>query len=120
MANEISASCALTAVKGGAQASGAASWALNLAGTEMIASVQNFGTANSQGVSIGGCDQVQSIMIRNMDTTNNLTVSLDGTHTQVVSVIPPGASILLSNASLTLFAKSSAATVDAFVVAVET
>ena len=120
MAGEISFSAALSASKGGAQAAGTASGTADLAGTEMIASVQNFTTEDSQAISVGGCDTVQALYVYNMDSTNTLTVSLNSTHTQVLSVLPPLKCALCWGVSTTLYAKAGASTVDGYIVVIET
>lgn len=119
MANEISNTVKLSAAKGGATISFSVTAKADMTGTEMIANVQNFSTSDTQAISLGGCDQVHSLAIKNMDATNNLTVSLNATHTQVISVLLPGEAILLHGVSTTIYAKSSASTVDAFVACVE-
>lgn len=117
MADEISVSASLSVNKNGALVTASSSIAIDMAGTEMISSVQQFSTADTQAISLGGCDSVGAILIKNMEAEggNNLTVSLNATHTQVISVIPPQCAILLHGVSTTIYAKSSASTVEAFV-----
>lgn len=115
MANEITIACSLSCSKGGASITSSMGKTLDMAGTEMISSVQQFGTANSQAISLGGNDQVGQLMIKNLDLAATLTVSLDTTHTQIISVIQPGCGILVSGCSLTMYAKSSAGTIDTFI-----
>ena len=86
----------------------------------MIASVQNFTTEDSQAISVGGCDTVQALYVYNMDSTNTLTVSLNSTHTQVLSVLPPLKCALCWGVSTTLYAKAGASTVDGYIVVIET
>jgi len=119
MANEITTSVSFVAAKGGASINFSGTKTSDLNGTEMTSIVQEFTTSDSQAVSLGGVDQVQVLAIKNMDSTNSLTISLNGTHTQVVSVIPPGANILLYGTSLTLYGKSSAGVVAAFIAVAE-
>ena len=119
MANEISFNIALSASKGGAQVSGSVSGNADLAGSEMISSVQTLATS-AAAISLGGCDAVQFLYLRNMDAAIAITVGLDSPITQVISVIQPGKSVLLSGTSTTLYAKSASGTPDLFVVCVET
>lgn len=119
MANEIQFSVSMSASKGGASISGSASKVLDMSGTEMTSIVQNFTTSEST-VSLGGVDQAEVLLIKNMDGTNDLTIGLNNPITQTVAVIPPGAGILVTGISTTLYGKSSASTVDAFICVVET
>lgn len=120
MANEYTLGASLAVSKNGASAAGGFNANLDMVGTEFVASIQQFGTSNGQQISLGGNDQNAVFFIKNLDAAATLTVSLDTTHTQVISVIPAGKGILLFGASLTLFAKSSAGTIDTHVVAGET
>lgn len=92
---------------------------MDMTGTEMIASVQQFGTSDSQAVSFGGNDQVGQCLIKNLDATATLTLSVNTTHTQIISIIQPGSCVLLSGCSTTMYAKSSVGTIDVFVTACE-
>ena len=84
----------------------------------MIGSVQSF-SASESAVSLGGCDSISALLVKNLDATNTLTIGLNNPITQTVSVIQPGAGILVSGVSTTLYGKSGASTVEAFIVAVE-
>ncbi len=119
MANEITIACSFTCSKNGASVSASGGKTLDMAGTEMISSVQQFSTADSQAISFGGNDQVGQCLIKNLDLAATLTVSVNTTHTQVISVIQPGCAILISGASTTMYAKSSSGTIDVFVAACE-
>jgi len=120
MANEISAAVSLGVSKNGATISNSYNGNGDLSGTEMLSSVQQFSTANSQAVSIGGCDQVNALMIKNLDSSIAITVSLDTTHTQVISVIPAGRAVLLWGIATTFYCKSASGTVDVMVTVCET
>lgn len=115
MANEITIACSLSVSKGGASITASMGKTLDMAGTEMLSSVQQFSTADSQAISFGGNDQVGQCIIKNLDASATLTVSVNTTHTQVISVIQPGCAILISGASTTMYAKSSSGTIDVFV-----
>lgn len=119
MANEITISCSLQCSKNGASISASGGKTLDMSGTEMISSVQQFGTADSQAVSFGGCDQVGQCVVKNLHDTATLTISVNTTHTQVISVIQPGCAVLISGCSTTMYAKSSAGTIDTFIAACE-
>lgn len=119
MANEISIQASLTVAKNGASIAASMGKTLDMAGTEMISSVQQFSTSDSQAVSFGGNDTVGQCLIKNLDTAATLTVSVNTTHTQVISVIQPGCAILISGCSTTMYAKSSSGTIDVFVAACE-
>lgn len=118
MANEISFNASLTASKNGASVTGSASKILDMAGTEMISSVQQFTTSPAQ-ISLGGCDSVGALLVLNLDPTNDLTIGLNTPITQVVAVLKPGAMFLSEGISATLYAQSSASTVEGFVVCAE-
>ena len=126
MANEILIAASISASKGGGSVSGSMSTYLTLTGSEMIATVQTISTAVA-AVPIGGCDQIQAIMIKNMPllsdgvtaNTATITVGLDNPITQTVAVIPPGGAALIPGANTTLYWKASAGTPDGMVVAVE-
>lgn len=118
MASEISFGANISVSKGGATVSGSGTHSMDMAGTEMIGAVQNFGTSES-AVSIGGCDQVAALYVKNLDATNNLTLGFANPIVTVLSVLLPGQCILVTGVSTTLYGKSSASTVDANVVCVE-
>lgn len=126
-ANEIQSSCSLTISKGGMNAGLSENVNADLAGTEMIGSVQTLSTAAAP-VNIAGLDQIQVIAIKNMPlladgvtpNTANVVVGLDTPITQIISTIPPGRAIKLWNPPTVLYAKSSAGTPDIGVAACET
>lgn len=125
MANEVSHSCSLSASKNGATVNSSGSKTEDLTGSEMLSSVQALSTTAAL-ISVGGCDSIKAITIKNLDTnadgtanTATVTVSLDSSSLQVVSVIPAGGQILLLGCSTTLYAKSSAGTPDMYVTVVE-
>lgn len=121
MANETSYSVTLSASKGGASVSLSNNETLDMTGTEMASLVQNFSTTGA-AITMGGVDQAEVLGIKNMDPTNSLTIGLTNGNppTNVISVIKPGGAVLLTGVSTTLYAASSAATVDAFIAVVET
>lgn len=119
MAGEINFSVILNASKNGLSIALPVSGSADLAGSEMIGSVQTLSTSPA-AVSIGGCDQIQAIAIKNLDAAIAVTIGLDTPITQVVSVIPAGKAILLWGPPSTLYAKSASGTPDISVVAVET
>jgi hypothetical protein len=118
MSSEIAIGCSLTATKNGATVSGSGTKSIDMSGTEMIGAVQTFTTSES-AVSLGGCDSVAALYVKNLDGTNNLTLGFANPIVTVLSVIPPGGEILVTGVSTTLYGKSSASTVDANVVCVE-
>jgi hypothetical protein len=120
MANEISISASLTASKGGASVSGSGSASLDMAGTEMAAIVQSMSTTGVV-LNVGGCDTIQAILIKNLDAAISVTIGLTNGNppTNVVSTIPAGKVVLLTNVG-TLYGASASGTPDIFVVAVET
>jgi hypothetical protein len=122
MANETSTTITLSSTKNGATvtggANGSGSKSYDMAGTEMIGAVQTFTTSES-AVSLGGCDSVEALYIKNLDGTNDLTIGFANPIVTVLSVIKPGGSILVTGVSTTLYGKSSASTVDANVVCAE-
>ena len=120
MANEITLSASLAASKGGASVSGSGSTTLSLSGTEMAAIVQNMSTTGA-AIDVGGCDQNQAILIKNLDAAIAVTVGLVNGNppTQVVSVIPAGGVVLLTGVG-TLYGASASGTPDIFIVTVET
>jgi len=117
--NEISWNVGLTASKGGAQAAGSSAGNADLAGAEMIASVQTLSTTEAQ-ISIGGCDQIQVIYLYNMDDAISITVGLNNPITQLVSVIPPLKGSILWNPPATLYAKGASGTPNLYAVVIET
>lgn len=119
MANEITIACSISAAKNGASVDGVAGVTRDMTGTEMIGSVQQFSTSET-AVSLGGCDQAGNLFIKNLATSGTITIGLDNPITLVLSVIQPGAAILVSGVSTTLYGKSSAGTLDANIVCAET
>jgi len=118
--SEINFSATLSASKGGAQATGSASGTADLSGTEMISSVQSTSTTGA-AISYGGCDQIQALYVRNMDSSIAVTIGLTNGNppTDVVSVLPAGKPMLLWGVG-TLYVASASGTPDIFVVAIET
>jgi hypothetical protein len=119
MTNEIAMSMSFSAVKGGANVANSGSKNLDMAGTEMISAVQNFGTTEA-AINLGGLDQAEVLTIKNLSAVDSLTVGYADPIVTVLSVIKPGGMILVSGVSTTLYAKASANTVDAFIGACET
>ncbi len=118
MASEITLGCNLTATKNGATVTGSGSKTLDMSGTEMIGAVQTF-TTSEAAVSIGGCDSVAALYVKNLDGTNTLTLGFANPIVTILSVLQPGGEILVTGVSTTLYGKSGASTVDANIVCVE-
>ncbi len=118
MSSEISCGCSLTATKNGATVSGSGTKSLDMSGTEMIANVQTF-TTSEAAIQLGGCDSVSQLYVKNLDSTNTLTLGFANPIVTILSVIQPGDMIKVTGVSTTLYGKSGASTVDANVVCVE-
>lgn len=120
MANEITYSASLSVSKNGVSVSGSKSKTADMSGSEMLSSVQTF-TTTSAAVNIGGCDSVACIQIQNLDSTNTLHVSTTNpaTTSNHFTAIPPLAVAQIPGAPTALYAITSAGTIEAFVVAVE-
>ena len=114
MAGEYQFTTSLQIAKNGVTLSNSRSSSLDMSGTEMIGSVQQFTTSEAQ-ISLGGCDSAELLQITNLDEANNLTIGFANPLVTVLSVLKPGASCLVAGVSTTLYAKSSAGTVEAFV-----
>lgn len=121
MASEIYYGLNLIISKNGASvASGSISKTKDMSGTEMIASVQATSTSPAQ-LSIGGCDTLQTVVLKNMSTTTgeNIQVGLNTPITQRIATIVPGGAILLEKPPATLYVTAEAGTPELWVVAGE-
>jgi len=96
MANEITLSISLQVAKGGASVGGSLSAAFDLTGNEMVSAVVRFPDGAAYPIFLGGIDQERFIMIRNLSTTDSLTVWSDSGVNTEISIIPPNGAILLA------------------------
>ncbi len=119
MANEITASCALSVTKNGNNVAGSNICITTLTGTEMTAVVQSL-TDTPVQVEIGGCDNLAQLFIKNLSTVNSVQITDDDIGTYAVSTIGPGNAVLLNFPSPIMFAACSSGDADIFVVCVET
>jgi hypothetical protein len=118
MAQEGIVSASIQVSKNGLSASFSFSTTFDLTGTEFGGNVRQ-ATTTAGAIDFAGIDQNQCCLIANKDAANTLSIYLDSGATQLVSAIPPGKGIVLWGASLSMWAKSSAGTVDYIVVAAE-
>lgn len=118
MASEITYSSSLTASKNGASITLSGSHTQDMSGTEMTSAVQTMATSAAQ-LTIGGVDTIAAISVKNLDSAINVTIGLDSPITQILSVIQPGASVLLTGISTTVYGKSASGTPDIFIAVVE-
>lgn len=127
MSQEINFTVSLAVAKNGSgSAACSATGTADLTGSEYAGIVQTLSTTEA-AVNIGGCDQLQAIMIKNQpfkpdgsDNPDNVILGLANPIVTPIATIPPGKAIILWGAPTTIYAKSSAATPDIFIVPVET
>ena len=75
MANEISATCNISATKGGATVTASNSVSATMSGDQMITNVQIIGTA-SEAILLGDVTTLGYIYFKNMDATNFVSISV--------------------------------------------
>lgn len=75
MANEISASASISASKNGASVSASIAVTATMAGDQMISNVQIVGTA-SEAIALGDVSTPGYVFIRNLDSTNFVSISV--------------------------------------------
>ncbi len=118
MANEITYSIAISINKSGYGVTGSVSRTKDMSGTEMAALTQSLTTSQST-LSIGGCDQIQSVLIQNLSAVESVVVCLDSGLTQRLSTIGPLGGICLEAPPTTLYVATVANTADVWVVCCE-
>ena len=123
MANEIAASCALSATKNSASVSATATISgtssTTMSGDQMIANVQIIGTA-AEAITVGDVSTIGYVMFKNMDSTNFVQLALDsGVSTQIFAKLLPGDFTIIKAATATMYAKADTANVNLFVMAIE-
>lgn len=118
MAAEINYSITFSASKNGISVNGSVSLAKDMSGSEMSAQTQSLTTSQST-LSIGSCDQIQSVFIQNLSSTESVKVCLDSGLTQRLSTIKPLGGVLLEQPPTALYVATVANTADIWVVACE-
>lgn len=118
MAAEIIANVSLTITKNGFTVTGSKAASKDMTGTEMQAGTQSTSTTTAQ-INVGGCDQIESILIINQDATNSVQIGLNTPLTQRCATIKPGSFIFLDSPPALLYALASAGTPDIWVVVCE-
>lgn len=119
MANELTTSLRLTAVKSGAKIDFTSSYRSDMAGGDMVQNTQLIGTS-AELVPFGEITGVpQAVLIANLDATNFVEIGGDSGLTVFKLKIRPEEAIYLSLSSATLYAKADTADVSIMVLAVE-
>jgi hypothetical protein len=118
MANEINYTISIQVAKSGIGLSGSVSLAKDMSGSEMSGQTQSLTTSQS-ALSVGSCDQLQSVFIQNMSSTESVKVCLDSGLTQRLSTIKPLGGILLEQPPTALYVATVANTADIWVLACE-
>ena len=119
MANEIIASASLGSSKNGANISANATKTADMAGDQMIGTVQIIGTA-AEAISLGDVSTIGYIFLKNMDATNFVQIALDsGVSTAIFAKLLAGDITLVKAATATLYAKADTANVNLLVAATE-
>lgn len=118
MANEGNYNLGISFSKGGAKdqlASGGVNF--NVAGSRMIHSVQNIGTA-AEPVSVAEISPIGLVVAHNMDTTNYVELSPDGTNKLIKMLAGEWTIFRLSGTTLQAQANTAACNVEFFIIEV--
>lgn len=111
MANEIYASLSIKARKGGAETSFSGSYNLTMTGNEMIGATQLVGTT-SELLTLGDISGAPgAIVIKNMDSTNFVTIGGDSSLTVFSLKVMPGEFAFIRATSGTIYVKADTAAV---------
>ena len=117
-AGTVSISIGFNATKDGVTVAGSGSLSLTMAGTEMIGNTQTIGTS-SEALTLGDVSTIGYVLVKNLDATNYVEVSLDNSQTQILAKLLAGEFALLKPNTATLYAKANTSSVSLFVAAVE-
>lgn len=118
MANEISASASLSANKNSISVSNSFSRSADMAGSELILSVQSIGTT-AEAVALGDVSTIGFLMIKNMDETNFVEIDSANTFDKFPQKLLAGDFILLKPQTTTIYAKANTSACSIVVQAVE-
>jgi hypothetical protein len=119
MANEITSSTSLTVTKNGATFNASANKTFTQTGNVALNAVQNIGTA-AELVSLGDITGVPGAMlVKNLDTTNFIEISLDSGGTQIFAKLTAGKGMLWFPSVAAVYAKSDTAACRLQVLAIE-
>jgi len=121
MANEISASAALSANKGGAAVSNSTSRVATMTGDQLILNVQYVSTI-AEALNVGDVDNSEAgyVLIKNLDATNYVELALDAPCTaQVFAKLQPGDFALFPAKTVTMYAKANDVALNLMVQAIE-
>lgn len=119
MAREITATASLSASKGGASVNNSASHVADMAGDQMIGTVQIVGTS-AEALNVGDVSTIGYVFLKNMDATNFVEVALDSSvSTQKFAKILAGGVALFPALTATMYVKADTASVNLYVEAVE-
>lgn len=118
MANEIQASCSLSASKGGASVSVTGSINPTMAGDQMIQNVQIIGTS-SEALVLGDVTTIGFLLVKNLDSTNYVEVDSATTFDNWPQKILAGEAILLKPQTATLYGKANTAACNVQITAIE-
>ena len=119
MANEITISASLNAVKGGVQiGSGSFTKSIDMAGEDMIQASQNIGLS-PETLNLGELATIGMLLVYNLDTTNYVELALDSGMSNKIARITPGAFALFRPTVATIYAAANTAACQVMVCAVE-
>lgn len=119
MANEGYIAINLRASKNGASIAQSMSQRFDMAGAELVQNTQNIGTT-SELLTFGNITGTpQSVLIRNLDTTNFVEIGGDSGLTVFKTKILPGQAMYFNPSSATVYAKANTAAINVLILAIE-
>lgn len=118
MANEISISATLSASKNGATVTGSGSISISMSGDQFISNVQIVGTSDEEALVVGDVTPTGWFMLKNLDSTNYVVISLDDAGANIVATLLAG-EFCVCKPGANLYAKANTAPVNLQVIATE-
>jgi hypothetical protein len=118
-AGTIQVSTSFSVTKDGVTVSGSYnSGNLTMAGTEFVGNAQTIGTA-SEALVLGDITTIGFVMVKNLDPTNFVQISLDNSQVNLVAKLLPGEATIFKPGTTTLYGKADTAACSCFVGAAE-
>ncbi|SRR5258707_363894 len=121
MANEINIQAILTVQRYTPAVQGSGNLNITQTNSGGNLSIQNLGTGTGQALQLGGiASSLGYLFVKNLDTTNNVQLTLDSNNAQIFALLRPGEFCMMPVNQNTIYGKAAANNANVMVVAAQT